>query len=257
MLDHLHIDILLPAFCAGLLILLTHVPLGIEVLRRGIIFIDLAIAQIAGLGVLIATQLQEDPDAWVIQLAAVVSALLGAALFNWIEKHDTNVEEALIGVTFILAATAGLIVLANDPHAGQQFKELLVGQILWVDWSSLIVPAIVTAVVIAIWLLVPARPSWLFYALFAIAITTSVQLIGVYLVFASLILPALSARRHRLQTSGRAAIVTGMLVGLTGYLVGLTASSLFDLPSGPMIVWSLAIAALAVFLFDKRLAKNT
>ena len=237
--NELHIDILLPAMAAGVVVLSTHVPLGREVLRRGIIFIDLAIAQIAGLGVIAATQVVEDSSAWIIQLSAVMSALMGAALFNWIEKYWPEIQEALIGVFFVLAATASLLLLANDPHAGENLKELLVGQIRWVSWSQLILPAVLSVIILSIWWISPSsRTSWLFYILFALAITASVQLVGVYLVFASLIIPAL-ATYHQ---SSKKTMIFAYSVGVTGYALGLVGSSLFDLPSGSMIVWGLALS---------------
>lgn len=235
----LHLDILLPALAAGIIVLSTHVPLGREVLKRGIIFIDLAIAQIAGLGVIAATQFTHAESPSLIQLSAVTAALAGAIIFNWIEKHWPEIQEALIGVFFVLAATASILLLANDPHAGENLKELLVGQVLWVGWSQLILPAALSISIIAIWWYWQDKNlSWLFYVMFALAITTSVQLVGVYLVFASLIIPALATYYH----TGKHALIIAYIVGICGYLLGLFSSSLFDLPSGPMIVWGLAIA---------------
>ena len=240
--NELHLDILLPAMAAGIIVLSTHVPLGREVLKRGIIFIDLAIAQIAGLGVIAATQFIHDSHTWHIQLSAIISALLGAMLFNWIEKYWPDIQEALIGVFFVLAASASLLLLANDPHAGENLKELLVGQILWVSWPQLLIPGGLSAVILAVWWYFRGNhPSWLFYALFAFAITVSVQLVGVYLVFASLIIPALAAYRQ----SNKRALIIAYTVGIAGYALGLVGSSLFDLPSGSMIVWALAASWLA------------
>lgn len=237
---------------AGIIVLSTHVPLGREVLRRGIIFIDLAIAQIAGLGVIAASQFIHDSQTWHIQLSAIISALLGAMLFHWIEKYWPDIQEALIGVFFVLAATASLLLLANDPHAGENLKELLVGQILWVNWPQLLVPTGLSVAILAVWWFFRgSHPSWLFYVLFAVAITVSVQLVGVYLVFASLIIPALAAYRQ----GGRYSLVIAYIVGITGYALGLVGSSLFDMPSGSMIVWALAltwIAAISIIRVSTR-----
>ena len=120
-------------FVAGLLVLATHVPLGTQVLARGIVFIDLAIAQIAGLGVIAADALGFEPQGWAVQVAALAAALLGALLLTWTEKRWPDVQEALIGVLFVLAASAGMLLLANNPHGGEHLKDLLVGQILWVQ----------------------------------------------------------------------------------------------------------------------------
>ena len=238
-LSGLDLTILGPAFIAGLLVLATHVPLGREVLARGIIFIDLAVAQIAGLGVIAAHTfgLAEHPIG--VQVAALAAAVAGAGLLTWCEQRFAEVQEALIGVSFVLAATLGILLLADNPHGGEQLRELLVGQILWVGAGMLWAAAAVSAMVLAVWYgLGPARLGRAgFYMLFAMVVTFSVQLVGVYLVFASLIVPALATRAH----SGRRALVLGWSVGAAGYAIGLVASALWDLPTGALIVWALAV----------------
>jgi zinc/manganese transport system permease protein len=118
-------------------VLLTHVPLGSRCSTRGIVFIDLAIAQVAGVGVIAAHYfgLPEGGRA-TTQVAAVGAALLGALLLTWTERKRPEVQEALIGVLFVLASTAQILLLANDPHGGEDLKDLLVGQILWVTRRS-------------------------------------------------------------------------------------------------------------------------
>src|SRR5581483_3789496 len=138
-------SILLPALAAGLLVAATHVPLGAQVLARGIVFIDLAIAQIAGAGVLIADQMGFEPQGWAVQVAALVAALLGALLLTWTEKAWPDVQEAVIGVVFVLAASGGILLLASNVHGGEHLRDLLVGQILWVRLRDLIAVAIVYA----------------------------------------------------------------------------------------------------------------
>ena len=237
--DGLELSILGPAFIAGLLVLLTHVPLGQEVLKRGIIFIDLAIAQIAGLGVILAYQLGWEAHGWEVQLAALSAALLGALGLSWMEKNWGKHQEALIGITFILAATASLLLLANNPHGGDSLKDLLVGQILWVTWVQLLPVALVAAFILLIWFNFRQKLDHIgFYCLFALAVTSSVQLVGVYLVFASLIIPALGSVDHSRP------LLVGFFIGALGYGLGLILSSLFDLPSGAVIVWSIAVTAL-------------
>ena len=232
-------SILGPAFVAGVLVLASHVPLGREVLSRGIIFIDLAVAQIAGLGVIAAHTFGAGQHPFAVQAAALAAALGGAALLNWSEDRFPEVQEALIGVSFVLAATLGILLLADNPHGGDQLRELLVGQILWVTPGMLWAAAAVSAAVLAVWF--GAGPARLgrsgFYLLFAVVVTFSVQLVGVYLVFASLIIPALATRK----LSGRRALAYGWGLGLAGYAVGLVASALFDLPTGALIVWALAV----------------
>ncbi|WKE65856.1 metal ABC transporter permease [Gallaecimonas kandeliae] len=235
----LDLSILGPALVAGLLVVATHVPLGRSVLSRGIIFIDLAIAQIAGLGVIAANVFGWETDGWMIQVAAVSAAMLGALFLHWTEKRFPEIQEALIGVVFALGATMGLLLLANNPHGGEELKDLLVGQILWVSFSQLIPVAVLYALVLVIWFRfdVPKAHRLLFYLLFAVTVTASVQLVGVYLVFASLIIPALGARNYK----ARPGLAVAYLLGAAGYVLGLVASALFDLPSGAVIVWTLAV----------------
>ncbi|BAV34390.1 zinc/manganese transporter permease [Sulfuricaulis limicola] len=240
-LDALDISILGPAFVAGLLVLATHVPMGQQVLARGIVFIDLAIAQIAGLGVIAADGMGWEPQGFAVQIAAVGAALLGALLLTLTEKRWPEVQEALIGVLFVLAACAGILLLASNPHGGEHLKDLLVGQILWVNYKQLLPVALLTAVILALWFGAGKRLGRIgFYVLFALAVTASVQLVGVYLVFASLIIPALASRFH----VARRRLVIGYSVGVLGYAVGLALSAVLDLPSGAVVVWALAICGI-------------
>jgi len=241
-LNEFELSIVLPAFVASLLVLSTHVPLGAEVLRRGIIFIDLAIAQVAGLGVIAADTMGWEAEGWMVQFAAVSAALIAALVLHWTDKRWPEIQEALIGACFVLAATAGILMLAENPHGGEHLKELLVGQILWVNYDQLLPITVISALVLGAWYWMRDRlRGFGFYALFAFAITASVQLVGIYLVFACLIIPAISTRH---VTSGGMRVVCGYGVGVVGCLAGLILSVSGDLPAGAVIVWSLAVSAL-------------
>ena len=234
------LTLLLPALVAGLLVVFSHVPLGREVVQRGIIFIDLAIAQIAGVGVIAARLLDlESPIA--IQLFAGAAALAGALLLAWTDRRMGMLQEPLIGVMFVLAATGGLMLLAQDPHGGDALKDMLAGQILWVDTGQLVWSALILVPCGLLWLLAGRYLGNLgFYGIFAISITTSVQLVGVYLVFASLVIPALAARHWH----GRQALAWALGLGASGFTAGLVCSLYWDLPAAPLIVWCLALFAL-------------
>ncbi len=249
----LDLTILGPAFVAGLLVLATHVPMGRQVLARGIIFIDLAVAQVAGLGAITASLFDWDVHGFEAEIAAFVAALLGALLLWWTERAWPEIQEALIGVLFVLAATGGILLLAHDPHGGEHLRELLVGQILWVDYARLLPTAVLYALVLAAWFgLRSTRNPLLFYPLFAITVTVSVQLVGVYLVFASLIVPAIAVRR----LPGGRGLAFGYGVGALGYAAGLLLSLWFDLPAGAIIVWTLSGCALIAALLAARLLKS-
>lgn len=242
----LDLSILGPAFIAGVLVLSTHTPMGQLVLKRGIIFIDLAVAQIAGIGVIAADSFGWDDEPWKVQIAAVMTAVIGALILYWTEKRFEKIQEAIIGVLFVLAATLSLLLLANNPHGGEHLKELLVGQILWVSYEQLIIPTVVYAGILFLWfgLRIREKTPVAFYLIFAVTVTVSVQLVGVYLVFASLIIPALATR----QLSGNRRLVTGFISGAIGYALGLAGSAMFDLPSGAVVVWSMAVVAIVTAL---------
>lgn len=235
------ISIVGPALAAGLMIALTHAPLGIEVLRRGVIFIDLAVAQIAGLGLVAASTFLHEPSPWVMQGVALTCALLAGLFFRRMESHSPQQQEAIIGVSFVLAASLALLLLADHPFGGEEIQHLLSGQILFVTWGDVLAHAPIYALILAAWFIRPALRTGLgFYALFALAITSSVQLVGVYVVFASLILPALAAvnaaRPH----------VTAWGCGIAAVIAGIIAAAVFDLPAGPIIVVSYVTVAMVV-----------
>jgi len=240
--------ILWPAFIAGLLVTATHVPLGIQVLKRGIVFIDLAIAQIAGVGVILADWLGFEPQGWAVQVSALAAALVGALFLTWTDKHWPEVQEAIIGVTFILAASGALIVLASNPHGAENLKDLLVGQILWADPRRLLYVAVAYAAILLVWFMRGERLGRVvFYLLFACAVTASVQLVGLYLVFTTLIVPALATRRLT-----RRRLAVAYVLGVIGYALGLVTSAMTDWPSGPAIVWVMALLAAVVFACGPR-----
>jgi zinc/manganese transport system permease protein len=239
-------SLLAAPFAAGMLVLATHVPLGIEVLRRGIIFIDLAIAQAAALGVIIAGLMGwENP--WATQAAAATAALAGALLLTWTEKRWPDVQEALIGLLFVTAAALGILLLANNPHGGEHIQNLLAGQVLWVGWPQLTPVVLLYSVLLVVWTLLGKRAGRIgFYAVFALAVTASVQLVGVLLVFASLIAPALALR----QVAGLRRLFLSWGLGAVAYGIGLLLSAILDLPAGAVIVCCLAVAAILALGLD-------
>ena len=244
------IDLLWPAFAAGLIVLATHVPLGIQVLARGIIFIDLAVAQVAGLGALLAHLVGRGDNPWMVQGAAVGAALGAALLLQWSEKRWPQLQEALIGLLFVLAASGAVLLLSRDAHGGEQLRDLLVGQMLWVSQGQLLAAAAVSAALLLAWKIFGRRGgSLMFYTLFAFAVTVSVQLVGVYLVFASLIVPALATHGMRYRRQA-----TAWGIGAAGYLVGLFLAALADLPAGAASVWMLAAAGLVFALIRSGVA---
>jgi zinc/manganese transport system permease protein len=233
---------------AGLLVAATHVPLGMQVLTRGIVFIDLAVAQVAGVGVILADALGWEPKGAAVQVAALCAALACALLLTWTERRWPEVQEAIIGVVFVLASSAAVLLLAGNPHAGEHLRDLLIGQILWVNPAQLPLEAVLYGTILALWFGLRARMGRTgFYVLFACAVTLAVQLVGLYLVFTTLVVPALAtwyARGHRL--------LIAYLIGALGYALGLALSVIVDLPSGATIVCAMTTLGAMFFAFSPR-----
>src|SRR3989304_5476870 len=174
-LDAASLAILWPAFIAGLLVTATHVPLGMQVLARGIVFIDLAVAQIAGVGVILADSFGWQPQGVAVQVAALSAALAGALLLTWTERRWPGGQEAIIGVVFVLASSFALLLLASNARGGEHLKDLLLGQILWVSPERLPLQVLIAAAILAIWYGLGARVGRVgFYGRFAGAVSGSV-----------------------------------------------------------------------------------
>ncbi|MDR1009113.1 MAG: metal ABC transporter permease [Rickettsiales bacterium] len=291
------IAILVPAFVAGALMLLIHVPLGREVLRRGAVFIDLSLAQLAAMGAIFAEVL--GMPFFATQASAFFFAFLGALLFKWLERKHVDIEKAIndgrgnaqgkqlaavkpsstslmlapslqdappevvrlavgvslikwnevaIGCTFVLSTAFVLLVLSVNPHGAEHINNILSGQLLLADWGRILFSGGIFIVAAA---LVYSKPSlflgrW-FYPVIAAVITVSVQLCGVYLVFASLVFPAVGTYFVRGKFRRRALEYAGAMAGLVG---GLFASFYFDLATGPAIVWGIALAMGAIFVIS-------
>ena len=239
------LTILAPSFAAGLIILSTHVVLGRQVLARGIVFMDLAVAQIAAMGAVIAHLLSHKLANQSLSGQNVLSTVLpylfsvsGAVVIAFLSNRCEKELEAIIGCIYVVAAANILLLLSNDPHGAEQVAKTLNGSILWLSWYELLIPVIVSVFLLAVVLIHRAvLESKLFYPLFAVLVTLSVEMVGVYLVFSSLIMPALAINRMY----GKKALIYGYLLGAAGYLAGLMLSSLYDLPGGAAIVLALAL----------------
>ena len=229
--------ILLPALTIGLLMMLIHVPLGQEVLKRGIIFIDLTLAQLAAMGAIFAGMLELGSIA--SQAAALFCAFLGGLFFKSMEMHFKEIAEALIGCTFVLSATLVILVLSSNPHGAEHINDILSGQLLFADWQNVLVAG---TVFLSATMLIYIKPEIFlkkyFYVVLAVVITTSVQVCGVYLVFASLIFPAVATSYMTDERKRRLTEYTGESVG---FIIGLIVSYYFDLPAGPAVVWGISL----------------
>ena len=238
---------------ACLAIVCIHAWLGLHILARGVIFVDLALAQLAALGAAVTLVAGFDPDGPAGYAASLAAAFLGAALFSFTRTRSSDVpQEAIIGVVYVVAAAASIIALDRSAHGAEHLKEVLVGQILWVSWTDVGRALGVYAVVGALhWLWrrpflrvsngavgmsVAAVRAWdfLFYATFGIVITVSVPLAGVLLVFSFLIVPALCA--VLIASTFRARLLLAWAVGFVVSAMGCVLSYTLDLPTGAAVV---------------------
>ena len=151
-------------------------------------------------------------------MAAAVAALLGAALVAWLGRAWPERQEALIGLLYVGAASLAVLLVSADPHGAQKLHALLSGDVLWASWPRLLPLALATAVFLLALAWRPAllASGWAFYGSFALLVSLSLPLLGLYLVFTTLIVPALVAQRWP-RTPARAAFA----VGLAGYVLGL------------------------------------
>ena len=204
-------------------------------------FIDLATAQMVGLALILLGLWLEDPS-WAARQAAAFGAGIGAALFfRRFERAAANEQEAVIGGAFVVAASAALLAVTGNPHGGEELRSVLSGQILFVSWTDIAMFAPIYAAAIGARLAFPgARSGAGFFVSFALVVTASVQLVGVYVVFASLILPALAARSGAGYAPGRA-----LASGAAAVVAGIAVSTAADLPAGPVLVVCFAVSAAA------------
>lgn len=219
------------------------VPLGAQVLARGVVFIDLAVAQVAACGALAVALVWEHPPPVLAAAASAGAALLGAGAVWWLARRWAEQREALIGLVYVAAASIAVVAAAFDPHGRERLAALLAADVLWAPWEATVRLAIGAALV----LLLAVRATWLardaiFYPVFAVALSVAVPALGLYLVFALLIAPALWTRR-----GVQLPVAAGL--ALTACLAGLGASWALDWPSGACVavaLCSLGLGAAAV-----------
>ncbi len=228
------------------------VPLGTEVLRRGVVFIDLAVAQVAACGVLAAGLLAGEGEgavpAAITAVAAVMASLAGAGLVRWLAHRWPSQREALIGLVYVTASALSVLAVAFDPEGRERLSALLAADLLWVRWP---VVAGLAAAAILLWAVIARGRDLLqrdavFYPLFALALALAVQALGLYLVFAFLIGPALWVRRGwRLRFA--------LAAGLAAAFGSLALSWALDGPSGACVALGLCALGLLSAVFRRSL----
>src|SRR5688572_7690659 len=246
------------------------VYLGLHIVRRGIIFVDLALAQVAALGTCWCVMLGHDPHDIHTYWWSIAFTLGGALIFTFTRTSEPHrvPQEALIGIVYVVAAAASIVLLSKSPGSNEELQRTLIGDVLFVTWPQIwktFVLYLVVAIVHFVfrWKFIAltfsgerSDVSWvtrgwdfLFYALFGLVVTSFVQIGGVLLVFTYLIVPAVCA--NLLAKSLGVLLAVGTLIAALGGLGGLYASYQFNMPTGAAIVCTFGAVLLVVGIIAK------
>ena len=259
-------ELLLPAFVASLILTGIHAYLGVHVVERGVIFVDLSLAQIAALGTTVAYLMGNDLHSPTAYFYSLGFTFLGAAVFAFTRVHrKTRIpQEAVIGIVYAVSAAVAILVMSKATQETEHLKEMLVGNILSVTWPELLKTAILYALVgvfhyvfrkrfllISLNELEAERRGWnirfwdfLFYVSFGFVVTSSVAIAGVLLVFCFLIVPSVTAMLFSARLGPRLAI--GWTMGAAVSAAGVALSFEFDLPTGATIVATFGATLLVI-----------
>jgi zinc/manganese transport system permease protein len=268
------LEVMLPALVAALILVGIHGYLGIHIIARGVIFVDLALAQVAAVG---WTAGRLGLAAWLASLTGVSQGVAGyaigfgatlvaAALFSLSRMEHTRVpQEAIIGIVYVVSSAATILLASRAASGAEHVEELLTGSLLWTTWPTIVKTAVLYAALGAVhWLLrdrfftISLSPAeahgrgwnvagwdFLFYALFGLVVTSSVAIAGVLVVFSFLVIPAVIA--FLFTERPRTLILVAWSVGTAATLLGMVVSYAGDLPTGPLVVCSFAVVLVAAF----------
>ncbi|UCF18506.1 MAG: metal ABC transporter permease [Gemmatimonadota bacterium] len=272
------LELMLPALVVSLILVGIHGYLGIHIIARGVIFVDLALAQVAALGWAAAgLGLSESLSAWLGIPAAeagyafgLTATLIAAALLSLTRmEHDRIPQEAIIGIVYVVASAGTILLAAQAPRGSEHVEELLSGSLLWVTWPEILKTGAIYAVIgIIHWFLrdrfltISMKPEdakargwsvrwwdFLFYGLFGVVVTSSVAIAGVLVVFSFLVIPAVIAFLYTSRPATLLAIAWSS--GTVATLAGLYTSYRTDLPTGPTVVCVFALALGVAFLLRR------
>jgi zinc/manganese transport system permease protein len=260
---------------ASLIIAGIHAYLGLHVVERGVIFVDLSLAQIASLGAAIAVYQGHDPHDPAIYWMSLAFTLIGAFVFAMIKGHEANIpQEAIIGISYAVASAAVIVVMSKSTGEAEHLKDMLVGNILSVQWPEVWLTAGIYAAIAVFHVVfrkrfleistnakaaavrgVPVRLwDFLFYASFGLVVTRSVAIAGVLLVFCYLIVPSVGAMLWARRIGSRLAI--GWIMGVAVSMLGMYFSVQFDLPTGATIVCTFGLVLIVMALLRPVVARG-
>lgn len=259
------IHFLIAPFFMCLILAGIHCYLGLHVLARGVIFVDLSLAQVAAFGATLAVLFGIDHHSPATYFISLGSTFCAAGLFALAQRYEKVFsQEAIIGIVYALASASVVLVVDKVAHGAEHIKDLLVGQVLWVTWFDVIKTGLIYATVAVVHYFFrkqllaasfdPAHGShgvwdFLFYALFGVVITSSVSVAGVLQVFAYLIVPSVVSTLF--FKTIRARLIFGWILGFLLSFVGLVLSHLWDLPAGAFIVVCFAGLPVLLLLFSR------
>src|SRR5438034_5541855 len=242
--------------------------LGLHVVQRGIIFVDIAMAQMASLGICVALLFRFDLHGWATFTIALAFTILGGAIFSVTGKRASKIpQEAIIGIAYVVAAAAAVLLLSRAAEGDEEIKQMLVGNILlvspadvWICFGLFAAVGVLHFVLRKNFLLVSydrdgayakgLRVRWwdfLFYAVFGLVVTSFVRIAGVLLVFSYLIVPAVCGINLARRTANR--LLIGWFIALLGGVAGLFLSYWWDLPSGAAIVCTFGALLILISLY--------
>jgi len=266
---------LLPPFVASLILTGIHAYLGVHVVERGVIFVDLSLAQIAALGTTIAVLYGIEPHGNAAYIVSLVFTFIGAAVFSTIRGRRARIpQEAVIGICYAVASAAAILAMSKSVEQTEHLKEMLVGNILTVSWWEVEKTALLYGAIGLFhyifrrkFLLISMDPDaaeaqgistrfwdFVFYASFGFVVTSSVAIAGVLLVFCYLIVPSVGAMLYAEHVGTRLAI--GWTMGTLVSALGVYLSLQIDLPTGATIVCTFAIVLIVMALFRPLVRKR-
>jgi zinc/manganese transport system permease protein len=268
-------EFLLAPFIASLILTGIHAYLGVHVVERGVIFVDLSLAQIAALGTTIAVLYGIDPHGTGAYAVSLTFTFIGAAVFSTIRGHRARIpQEAVIGICYAVASAAAILAMSKSAEQTEHLKEMLVGNILTVTWFEVGKTAVLYGLVGLFhytfrkkFLMISMDPEkaeaqgintrlwdFLFYASFGFVVTSSVAIAGVLLVFCYLIVPSVGAMLYSDHIGTRLAI--GWTMGTLVSALGVYLSLQIDLPTGATIVCTFAIVLILMALIRPLIRKK-
>jgi zinc/manganese transport system permease protein len=270
------LELMLPALAAALILVASHGYLGIHVIARGVIFVDLALAQVAALGYTTATLLGYGAASPVGYAFGIGATLLGALLFSVTRvEHKFITQEAIIGTVFVVASAGTILMAAQAPRGAEHVEEVLAGSLLWVTWPQILRLAVAYVAIFSVhwvfrkrFLTVSLRPDearelgwslggwdFLFYALFGLVVTMSVAIAGVLLVFTFLVIPAVIAFLYASRPLSLMAVALSS--GSVAAVAGVYVSFRTDLPTGPLLVVAFGITLVLAYAMKALFFRGT